>query len=686
MGNERRSSGPISRGSHFVYFFIIFASSFFLFLTGAGSPGPAQEKTQQPTTLQHEVSVTLKLVQVFVTDKQGRPVKDLNKSDFEIFDNGTPKTITDFEKHFLAVAGKKPEPPEEREVAGLQKTTVPAAPQLPKLNRKFFFIFDIQQNDQPGFARSKQAALHFMDTQLQPTDEVGILSFQTRIGLKMYEYLSPDQKKVRKAIEKLKGVPGTGGGGLPTEPPEEGEGGILASIVPPQNPEDDYLAMLRKNYVSVMTELAKALRYIPGYKNIVFFSAGFARSTLVGDMIFQKNYEDMGKEFGSSSSPVYTVNAMGARSRLISPDSRGDKSLQDLAALSGGQYFEDVAKVEQIATGLQNVTGNYYVLGYTIDEKWDGQFHEIKVKVKREGCAVSAQSGYYNPKPFTEFSEFEKQLHLMGLAFSENPQFQSSVELPLVVLPCRDESGTNLVFMTELPGESLKEIMRQQTEMVSLIVDQDNNVIESKGGDVQIPDISKKRVVYYGLISPKPGAYDCLMILRNMVTGKAARARGAATVSQPVLSGLQLDPPLLLIPTADKDVVYFKLTIKDKKAVGQSAMVLKDLFPFLSNRLAPVMNDIPKGTSEVLAVVRSTVLNVPQAKIEFSASLKPSAGGEDVPLPSSILEGKKQGKTDILLLEFSLPELRPGDYTLTLVAQDKNSEVKTEVNRAIKII
>jgi len=682
MDNKLRSSRRASRRSHVVHFFIVFVSLFFPLQPSAWNFDLAQEKIQQPT-LQYEVSVTLKLVQVFVTDKQGRPVKDLNKSDFEIFDNGLPKTITDFEKHFLAVPGKKPE---QKEVAELQKTAVPPPVRLPKLNRKLFFIFDIQQNDLVGFARSKQAALHFMDTQVQPTDEVGILSFQARIGLKMYGYLSTDQKKVRKAIEKLKGTPGTGSGGLPTEPLGEGGEGISAFLAPPHNPEADYAEMLRKNYVSVMTELAKTLRVIPGYKNIVFFSAGFARSTLVGDMVFQKNYEDMGKEFGSSSSPIYTINTMGSRSHFISPDDRGDLSLQNLAALSGGQYYEDVAQAEKIASGIQNATGNYYVLGYYIDAKWDGQFHEIKVKVKREDCVVSAQSGYYNPKRFSQFSKFEKELHLMDLAFSENAQFQTPIGLPLVVLPGRGESGTHLIFLAELSWEGLKEVMKPPMEVVSIVIDQDNNMIVSKGGDIQIPDISKKRVVYYGMIPVNPGVYDCVMILRNMQTGKAARARGAATVPQTVTSGLQLDPPLLLVPTADKDVAYFRLTRQDKEPTDKFASGLKDLFPFLTNRMAPVMDEIPKGTSGVPAIVRSMVHNIPNANIEFSAFLKAGAGGEEIPLSPSILNGKRQGKVDILLLELPIPELRPGDYTLTLVAQDKNSVAKTEVSRSIRVI
>jgi hypothetical protein len=98
------------------------------------------------------------------------------------------------------------------------------------------------------------------------------------------------------------------------------------------------------------------------------------------------------------------------------------------------------------------------------------------------------------------------------------------------------------------------------------------------------------------------------------------------------------------------------------------------------------MGEIPKGTSEVLAMVRSMIFNIPNANVEFSAHLKPDAGGKEIPLSPSIINGKRQGKVDILLLELPIPGLEPGDYTLTLIAQDKKSGAKTEVGRRIKII
>src|SRR4030065_1341713 len=64
---------------------------------------PRQEQPQ----LRHEVKVTLKLVQVYVTDKKGNPVLNLTKGDFLVFDEGQKQPITEFEKHILSLPSKK---------------------------------------------------------------------------------------------------------------------------------------------------------------------------------------------------------------------------------------------------------------------------------------------------------------------------------------------------------------------------------------------------------------------------------------------------------------------------------------------------------------------------------------------------------------------------------------------------
>ena len=81
------------------YVFLFFFILSFVFLIPGLHSNQRQEKSQE---LRHEVAVTLKLIQVYVTDKKGNPVLDLKKEDFIIRDNGKEKTITEFERQIWA--------------------------------------------------------------------------------------------------------------------------------------------------------------------------------------------------------------------------------------------------------------------------------------------------------------------------------------------------------------------------------------------------------------------------------------------------------------------------------------------------------------------------------------------------------------------------------------------------------
>jgi len=105
----------------------------------------AQSQEKKKPDFQYEVSVVLKLVQVFVTNSKGIPITDLTASDFKLWDNGQLVKITDFEK---------PQPvakPEKTAVVeSAQKAAAPAPPPSLRLARKFYLVFDFFPNDAPG--------------------------------------------------------------------------------------------------------------------------------------------------------------------------------------------------------------------------------------------------------------------------------------------------------------------------------------------------------------------------------------------------------------------------------------------------------------------------------------------------------------------------------------------------------
>ena len=181
---------------------------FYLFLSQSiGMSSGLRNSIQLNEKQEHQVTVTLKLVQVHVSDKKGVPITDLEKSDFILYDNGQFKKITDFEKHFLVRSFKADE---ERT---LDTQPVPKLEVHSRMNRKFFILIDLFRGRMSGLKKSKQAVLHFIDSRIQPSDELGVLTFSALKGLTLHSYLTTDHKKTREIIENL---------GIIRENPQEG--------------------------------------------------------------------------------------------------------------------------------------------------------------------------------------------------------------------------------------------------------------------------------------------------------------------------------------------------------------------------------------------------------------------------------------------------------------------------------
>ncbi len=259
-----------------------------------------QEAVRPQKLLRHEVAVTLKLIQVYVTDRDGKPARDMEKSDFVLYDNGKARIVTEFEKHFLFVPEAK---------LGETKPA-PARDTSSLMNRKFIFLVDFDSNDLEGIAKARNSALHFMDSQVQPGDEIALLSATFPSGLTLHEYLTSDHQKIRAALDKVLGIPGIVGGwdplafwgielwGMEALDTRSGVG------IPHQSRTQS------KQLVMGLTTLAKAFRNIPGQKNIILFSRGFGVIPVNPDnprTKDEKEFVDMGRELASANSPEASI-------------------------------------------------------------------------------------------------------------------------------------------------------------------------------------------------------------------------------------------------------------------------------------------------------------------------------------------------------------------------------------------
>jgi VWFA-related protein len=522
-----------------------FSLASFSFMPGRSSSQNQQDQKQ----LRHEVKVTLKLVQVYITDKKGNPVLDLGKDDFAVFDEGQEQKITEFERHILDLS--------PRDEAEAEIVETPAQPARELMPRKFFLFFDFAFNNGIGIEKARKAALHFIDTQLQPQDEVGVLSYSAIKSLKLHEYLTTDHQKVREVARgfRLEQIAGR------AEDVEArywqaktGENPKDASRSGGVNDREDAEAIRRDRresenqthqFARKMIDLSKALRYIPGHKHIVLFSSGVPYSIIYGIQVayghpdisdwgnagLRFKYEDMIKKLSAANCSIYALDTQELAGTIDRDTSmRGRYTLEKMAGATGGKYFGNINNYERHLEKIQDLTGCYYVLGYYVDDTWDGAYHKIKVEVTRPGFKVHAQKGYFNPKPFTEYNDLEKMLHLVDLALSEEPLLQTPVRFPLEVVPFEAGGKANLCLTAEIPVDKIQEVLKDKTEIIGLIFDEQENIVAFKRNEREGSLLAGERFSFSASFSLPEGAYKCRLVIRNLETGRGAVASATAVI------------------------------------------------------------------------------------------------------------------------------------------------------------
>jgi hypothetical protein len=296
-----------------------------------------------------------------------------------------------------------------------------------------------------------------------------------------------------------------------------------------------------------MSELAKALRYIPGHKHIILFSTGIPTSYLygiptpfgvsgtyrrdlsvsiednLGDTARRIKFESMLKELAASNSQFYSLDTEDLRETIMKDERMmGGGTMKQISKTTGGKYYGRVHNYEEIMEEIQDVTSSYYVLGYYIGEEWDGKYHRIKVKVKRKGYNVRAQSGYFNPKPFTKYSEVEKQIHLIDLALNQRSFFEDPIRFYLEPVINFEREKNNLILLSKISVEALQEFSGKNAELVCLVFNEEDTIVGYKREYVDFSDLPSKEFIHTSVMTIPPGAYKCRVVIRNLETGRAA--------------------------------------------------------------------------------------------------------------------------------------------------------------------
>ncbi len=653
--------------------------------------GPRQEKGQ--AALQHEVTVALKLVQVYVTDKRGNPISDLRRDEFSLYDNKDEKQITEFENHALSL------PPAELRAASDVPLGTKPGPALPPplMSRAFYFLFDFVFADAGGLRLARQAALRFLDKELGVEDQVAILSFTGGRCLNVLHPADRDRETARRAIEAA---------GLadrweiaPIRPadvraPVMTAGGMASGTEFGSRPDDSSVGrIVAGNFIWALDAFSRALLYSPGRKVIVLYSNGVHPSYLghgghfaTGNNDLGSAYHDLCRRLAAANASVFAVNTEENTYlvRQIPETQKGVSSLREITSETGGSFLGDIYATPDHVERIEAATGAYYVLGYPIGLTWDGKFHSVRVKVSRPGCEVHAQPGYFNPKPFIECSKLEKEIHLVDLALSGKPLSQDPARFDMQALPVARTLKDNLAFIAEIPKDGLAGITGPNVEAVSLVFNALDEIVDSERTqiDLAVNSSDQNRVFFYAALSARPGTYKCRIVLRNIETGRAAVAGVSMTVPEGGADKLLVFPPLL---ASEAGATVLSGMAMDREGDSAGAIRIGQEFLFNPKRYSPFLGDHIRGGAVLAAAVRCAGPIDDLSGLELSAKLISQASGKELTVPLSVIEKRDGKNARLFLARLEIPEVDPGLYKLAFIANDSRSGLSSQVTKSYAI-
>lgn len=453
------------------------------------------------------VSTHMVLVDVVVTDKQGKAVNGLHPEDFVVEENGKVQKIatltTPAENASVAApqlpAGIYSNRPEYRSPGGPITVMLLDALNTPFTNQ--------------GYARRQMLA--FVQQQFKPTDRMAV--FALTGPLTVLQDLTSDPQVLYAALQRYKpqsqefatsGRPATSAAnGTPTTasvvtsvdastPPlvdnspaaslRGGSGSASAAISSAQAAlqafEDAQLAYAQDQRavmtLSALASLARILGGLPGRKNLIWVTGELPFSFIPEDRVMTEaelgeelpsmetrrvgehaagNYaatfrashaqeiREISARLSTAQVAVYPVDARGLS---ISTEVDSQETMREMARETGGRAY---VNQNEIRVGVERAFADEsaaYSLGYYPEnKKYDGKYRSIKVKVKRDGVEIHSRRGYYAVDP-TQTKGYNPQQEV-ALALGDNAS-STLVAFSAQVKPPSANSVPNKIGVTYL--------------------------------------------------------------------------------------------------------------------------------------------------------------------------------------------------------------------------------------------
>lgn len=603
--------GPMSRPSCVLLLATVFVAA--VSTESQQPPPPSQQASQGQPAKENSISgsatvlkatTRLVVVDVVATNGKGEPIRDLERPDFTILENGEEQQIRVFS--FQEPKAASSAAPWNPFVANLPENVFSNAPKYQANSALNVVLLDALNTTLPNQAYVRSQMIKFLE-KLPKGRPVAVYSLGTKLTL--LQDFSSDPEVLADIIKKLQNkssplLDNPAGGEdaeiLPAGAVDSGmvSAEMLQSIMQFEQERVAFQTDIRVNYtLSALNKIARSLAGYPGRKNLVWVSEAFPLSIdpnmeLTGDIFAgTRNY---GPQIAATADAlmdaqvaVYPVDAAAlVTSSVFSASNSGyDKfgrgmaaspsrmqttisnesatrqnvqaTMQDMAQRTGGKAFYNRNDLDH-AIGSSIEDGSvYYTLAYYPDNKdWNGKFRKIQVKVGREGVKLRYRLGYYavDPKIFVEQNK-KQQAVLFGDALSpDSPSATALIFYAGVVQPSEKTQDKVLVnfgidphglsFETNIDGTHHAQVdcVVQAYTPKGVLVKTEASTINAALKPETYSRVMQGIFPCQQSVSLAPGAYKLRLGVRDDTTGLLGTASAKVIVGTSA-QGAPLDPP-----------------------------------------------------------------------------------------------------------------------------------------------
>ena len=511
---------------------------------------------QQGPTFSSTTNVVI--VNATVLDRNGKPIENLTKDDFELYEDGKRQKLQALDLQHLNNNNlpplNQPEAQAPKQPNGYNPEAEKAALKASMLTRYqdrrlMIMLFDFSSMQPADQIRAKEAAIKFLSSQMTTSDTVSIMTFGNE--LQTVQDFTSDRDLLIGAINKFRIGESSENATVADEgaDSQDQSGQFVAD-------ETEFNIFNADLKLAALEDAARKLGQYPEKKALIYISSGI-----------QKNGVDNQSQLRATVNTAvranvafYPIDARGLSALVPGGDATqqgaaganlysgaGQRSLKEnfnnqqetlatLALDTGGKALLDSNDLTEGMRQVQKDFTSYYVLSYvSSNTAQDGRFRRIQIKLAPRLADLRAKldyrQGYYGPTTFARMRDVDKEAQLSQALLSDNPV----TDLPLAVEVDYFRLSKDKYFApisVKIPGSALNfnsKGAKQATELdfIAEIFDARGRSAATVRDTIPLKvtqdiagEVARKNIQYDTGVTLTPGNYKLRFVARENGQGK----------------------------------------------------------------------------------------------------------------------------------------------------------------------